>query len=212
MNGSARIGNRCATLALVAAAIAALAAGAGCGSDATVVEQRSEGELLAESGWTAFGAGKYVEAAELFEDALAVDSLYADAENGLGWVNLFYGLFNVADDHFERAIEMGLASQEAEAGHAIVAEIERDYPEALAASERVLGVEPQFVYSRRAGIDYRDLHLLRARSFLATGRLLEAKGEVDVINPSNSINPGVPTFRTDLLSEVERLGEALYDF
>lgn len=189
----------------------ALAGLVGCGSNDSALDERSAAEILTEQGWDEFADGEYVAASELFEDALATDSLYADAENGLGWVNLFFGLFATADGHFERAIALGLANQEAEAGHAIDSELEGDFDEALAASGRVLSAQPQFSFSRRAGIDFRDLRLLRARAFVAKGLFLEAKAEIDIVNPSNNLNPGLPTFNADLLAEIERLGEELYD-
>jgi tetratricopeptide (TPR) repeat protein len=193
------------------AAALGLAALVGCGSNDSTIDERSAAEVLAEKGWDEFAAGNYVGAGELFEDALASDSLYADAENGLGWVNLFFGLFATADEHFVRAIALGLPSQEAEAGHAIDSELDGDFDEALAASGRVLAAQPQFSFSRRAGIDFRDLRLLRARSYVAKGLFLDAKAEVDIVNPSNNVNPGLPTFVPDLLAEIERLGEEIYD-
>ena len=212
-----RRGDRAAVVRafLVSLLIAALAAAAlavlGCGSNESSVQPRSRAEVLTENGWRSFAAGSALEAQEMFEDAVIADSAYADAENGLGWVHLFFGLFAEADEHFLRARDLGLANEEAEAGHAIAAEIEGDAAEALAASARVLAAQPRWTFSRRDGIDYRDLRLVRARSFFAQGDFLGAKSEVDLVNPSNTVNAGLPTFIPDLLAEIERLGDALYD-
>jgi tetratricopeptide (TPR) repeat protein len=184
----------------------------GCGSNESAVDERPPGEQAAEAGWTEFAAGSYARAGESFEDALAIDPLYADAWNGLGWVNVHFGLFGVAGGHFQRAIDLGLENQEALAGHAIVSELRADYDEALAASAAVLAAEPRFAFSRQRGIDYRDLRLVRARSFLTRGRVLDAKTEVDIIDPANNVNPGSETFVGDLLLLIEELGEDLYDF
>lgn len=185
---------------------------AGCGSNESAVDDRPPGEQAAEAGWAAFAAGSYLDASELFEDAIAIDPVYADAWNGLGWVNVRFGLFGTADGHFQRAIDLGLANQEAQAGHTIVAELQSDYDEALAASAAVLEAEPNFLFSRQAGVDFRDLRLVRARSFLTRGELLAAKTEVDIIDPSNNVNPGSETFVSDLLLLIEELGEELYDY
>ncbi len=199
--------------ALLALALASSAAsGVGCGSNDVGVVSLSPGQTLTENGWRSFSAGDAIEARELFEDAAVLDSAYADAENGLGWVDLFFGLFTAADAHFARAIELGLASQEAEAGHALVAELRGDAVEALAATARVLAADPRFVFSRRPGVDFRDLHLVRARSFFPGGRFAEAKAEVDAIDPSNAVDENATTFIADLLAEIERLGDDLYDF
>lgn len=193
------------------AALLLVAGIAGCGSNEDAVDSRSRSQILTEQGWAAFAEGDYTDANELFEDALAFDGQYADAENGLGWVNVFFGLFATADVHFGRAIQFGLGNQEAEAGHAFVSELEGNYVEALAASDRALAADPQFVFSRLREIDFRDLRLLRARSFLTQGDFLAAKAEVDIINPSNNLNPGLPTFISDLLAEIERLADELND-
>jgi len=193
------------------AAVAVAAGAAGCGSNESAVETRTPGQALTEIGWVAFSEGDLVGASEAFEDAIAVDPLYADAENGLGWVSLFYGLYGDADGHFQKATNLGLASKEAEAGHAIVSELRARHDEALAAATRVLAAEPRFAFSRRDGIDYRDLHLLRARGFVARGKFLEAQAEVDVIDPANNLNSGSETFVDDLLAQIELLGERLYD-
>jgi tetratricopeptide (TPR) repeat protein len=196
--------------ALALSAVVALSTG--CGSNETATETRTEGQVLTDLGWTAFAEGRTTDATELFEDALAVDPLYADAENGLGWVSLAFGLYTEADAHFARAMTLGLDSQEAQAGHAFVAELLGDYDEALAASGRVLAAAPRFVFSRRAGIDFRDLRLLRARARIADGEFLLAKAELDVIDPANNVNPGSETFVDDLLEQIELFGERLSDF
>lgn len=201
-----------AALALPAVALLAAFAVSGCGSNESAVAVVSPAAALAEEGWAAFGEARFLDARDRFEDALAEDTTYADAENGLGWVDLLFGLFTDADRHFLRATALGQPNQEAEAGHAIVSEIEGEIDEALAATARALAAAPLFSFSRRPGIDFRDLRLIRARAFLAQGRFLDAKAEVDIVNPSNTVNPGFPTFVSDLLAELERLGELLYDF
>jgi tetratricopeptide (TPR) repeat protein len=202
-----RVSGLIAALAIVAA----LALGAGCGSNESAMETRSGGTILTEAGWSAFSEQRYLDASESFEAAIAVDPLYADAENGLGWVNLLFGLYDVADVHFRKAISLGLPNQEAQAGHALVAELQGDYEEALAASARVLAADPNFVLSRMHGIDFRDLRLLRARVFVTQGRFEDALDEVDVIDPANNVNIGSETFVDDLLAQIELLGERLHD-
>lgn len=209
---SRRRGPEAPSTARVAFAIlAALAPCVGCGSNESAMETRSEGTVLTEVGWSAFAEQRYLEATESFEAAIAVEPLYADAENGLGWVNLLFGLYDIADVHFRKAISLGLPNQEAEAGHAFVSELQGDYEEALAASARVLAADPDFSLSRKAGIDFRDLRLLRARAFVSLGRFEDALAEVDVIDPANNVNIGSETFVDDLLAQIELLGERLHD-
>ena len=193
------------------AIVAALALGTGCGSNESATETRSGGTVLTEAGWSAFAEQRYTDATESFEAAIAVDPLYADAENGLGWVNLLFGLYDVADVHFRKAISLGLPNQEAEAGHALVAELQGNYEEALAASSRVLAADPDFTLSRMDGIDFRDLRLMRARAFVKIGQFEDALAEVDVIDPANNVNIGTETFVDDLLAQIELLGERLHD-
>lgn len=199
--------------ALVAALaiVVALACGAGCGSNESATETRSEGTVLTEVGWSAFAEQRYLDATESFEAAIALDPLYADAENGLGWVNLLFGLYDIADVHFRKAISLGLPNEEAQAGHALVAELQGDDEEALAASARVLAADPDFTLSRKDGIDFRDLRVMRARVFVRLGRFEDALTEVDVIDPANNVNVGSETFVDDLLAQIELLGERLHD-
>jgi tetratricopeptide (TPR) repeat protein len=195
----------------VFAILAALALGAGCGSNEIATEERSGGTVLTEVGWSAFAEQRYLDATESFEAAIAVDPLYADAENGLGWVNLLFGLYDIADVHFRKAISLGLPNQEAQAGHAFVAELQGNYDEALAASARVLTADPDFTLSRKEGIDFRDLRLSRARAFVSLGRFEDAMVEIDVIDPANNVNVASETFVDDLLEQIEFLGERLHD-
>lgn len=193
------------------AILAALALCAGCGSNEIATEEHSGGTVLTEVGWSAFAEQRYLDATESFEAAIAVDPLYADAENGLGWVNLLFGLYDIADVHFRKAISLGLPTQEARAGHAFVAELQGNYDEALAASALVLAADPDFTLSRKEGIDFRDLRLSRARTFVSLGRFEDAMAEVDVIDPANNVNVASETFVDDLLEQIELLGERLHD-
>jgi hypothetical protein len=127
-----------------------------------------------------------------FDAAIALDSVYADAWNGLGWAQAFRGELVPAASAFTRANADHLANAEAWAGLAAV-DREIDPAAGLAACDSALTRSPDFVFSHDPEVNARDLHLLRAQIAIYFDLLLEAQAEADMLSPGNGLDPAVPS-------------------
>jgi tetratricopeptide (TPR) repeat protein len=77
-----------------------------------VSEHPHDVQALADLGWGLYGAAKYAEAVEQFQQALAVDSSYLDAHYGLGLAQKALGDKVAAAAAFDKVAD--LAKQESE--------------------------------------------------------------------------------------------------
>ena len=185
-------------------------------------------ETLTFEGWevyrTATQSGDFTAAEALFGNALSLDPGFSEAHNGLGWINLQRAgqeqdaqeqerLLLNAQTNFRRATNADLGNADAWAGLAGVELALDNYDSAITAANQALQIDSRY-FSPHDNIDFRDLHILLAESYLATGTIFSedindianALAQVDQLSPGyrqfyqdNKLEEG------DLLLKIEEL-------
>ncbi|MFH1679368.1 MAG: hypothetical protein ABIH26_01845 [Candidatus Eisenbacteria bacterium] len=177
--------------------------GGGGGGSAPGVDDPAD---LTNSGWAAFESGEWTEAAALFRSAIAADSIYGDAYNGLGWTRARADSLGAAVEAFDASIRTGLKSADPHAGKAVVLRdlTPPDYPGAIAAARAALSWSRDYRFDHDASFDWMDLRVLLAQSLFAITDYEMANAEVDTMGGTPA-TPGSPSFARNLLAEIERL-------
>jgi len=163
---------------------------------------------LVGAGWTAFESGDFDEAGTRFESAIARDPADNEAHNGLGWANLRRGLLDEAAANFDVALANGFSGADANAGRTIALRDLQpaDYQGSIDAAVAALAIDGAFVFVHDTNLDWMDLRLIMAQSYFALGEYGNANAQVGLIGGTMQ-NPALPTFVTDLLAELDRLGD-----
>jgi len=178
-----------------------LAGGAGCG-DETVTPPPNKVDV----GWTAFASGDLDEAKTQFESALADDPGDSEANNGLGWTRLRLDELDGAITSFEAALTNGFTGPDPDAGKAIILRdrVPLDYPAAISAALAALAKNANFVFSHDTSLDWRDLRLVLAHAYYATGAYGSAGAEVTALG-GTAPDSQADDYPRQLLAEIERL-------
>jgi hypothetical protein len=126
----------------------------------------------------------------------------------MGWCCIGLDSLDSALDAFDTAISEGVLSGDARAGKAVVyRDLEpADLLAAVDWSNSALCINPRYVFSHDTTFDWHDLRLILAHCYFELSRYDEAKAQVDVLNPANTLDPAAETFVEDLLAEIQRLG------
>ena len=200
----------------------------GCGGGTGTGGTFGSAETLTFEGWEVYRAavqsGDFTAAEALFGNALSLDPGFAEAHNGLGWINLQRAgqdqdreeqerLLLNAQTNFQRATNTELDNADAWAGLAGVELALDNYDSAIIAANQALQINPRY-FSTHDNIDFRDLHLLLAESYLATG-IISADDPADNANALaqvEELEPGYTQFyidnnleEGDLLIKIEEL-------
>ena len=179
----------------------------GCGDDDNggVTAEQLTGE-----GWTLFEMGEYSAARAKFEEAVALDGAFADADNGLGWTWLRLDSLAVAVSSFDAALAKGLPSADPYAGQAVAyRDLEPvDLTLAVAAADSALDREIRYTFSHDPRLDWKDLRLILAQSYFGLQRYAEASAQVDSLGGAVP-DPNSERFVEELLLEIERLGDVI---
>lgn len=181
---------------------------AGCGDDGEGPEVVTA-DMLTGDGWAGFEAGRIEEALADFLLAIGIDVGYGEAHSGAGWCLVRMDSPGQALDHFNAAISNGVTHADPRAGKAVIyRDLEPvDFQLAIAWADSALYIDPAYVFAHDESLDWRDLRLILAHSFVAVGDYTKAKFQVDLLNPANALDPESATFVEDLIAEIERLGE-----
>ncbi len=165
---------------------------------------------LVEQGWEAFEAGDFAGAKTDFDLAIADDPTNSDAHNGLGWSNMNLDDLQGAVTSFDAALTHGFTGADPHAGKAIVLrDLEPvDYTAAISSANTALGIESNYAFAHDAGLDWKDLRLILAQSHFALGEYVEANTQVGILGGTVQ-DPDSPTFVSDLLAEIDRLGQII---
>jgi tetratricopeptide (TPR) repeat protein len=165
---------------------------------------------LVELGWAAFGADQFNTAEELFSQAIAEDATNHEAHNGKGWALLRLDGLATAIVSFDAALNNGFAGADPHVGKAILL---RDLPPvnyaaAVAAANTALSIDSDFVFAHDEELDWKDVRLILAQCYYATGQYNEANNQVVLLGGTEQ-DPNSPTFVEDLLAEIQALGELI---
>jgi tetratricopeptide (TPR) repeat protein len=217
--------NRLLRLGLVTCLFIAVAnCGGGTGTGGTF----GSAENLTFEAWevyrTATQPGDFTRAEALFGNALSLNPSFSEAHNGLGWINFQRAgqeqdtqeqerLLKNAQTNFLRATNSNLQNADAWAGLAGVELALDNYGSAINAANQALQIAPRY-FSTHDNLDFRDLHLVLAHSYLSTGTVFSedtndkanALAQVDLLDPGyrdqyldNNLEEG------DLLIKIEEL-------
>jgi tetratricopeptide (TPR) repeat protein len=203
--------------------IALAGCGGGTGMGGTV-----NSEKLTFEGWKTYRAatqsGDFTAAEVFFGNALSKDPGSSEAHNGLGWINLQRAgqeqdtqeqerLLLNAQTNFQRATNSDLENADAWAGLAGVELALDNYDSAINAANQALQINPRY-FSTHDNIDFKDLHLLLAESYLAAGKITsdDINDLANALAQIESLEPGYRQFyfdnnleEGDLLLKIEEL-------
>ena len=209
---------------LVALMVALPACGGGTGTGGTF----GAAETLTFEGWevyrTATQSGDFTAAEALFGNALSLDPGFSEAHNGLGWINLQRAgqvqdseeqerLLLNAQTNFQRATNSDLQNADAWAGLAGVELALNNYDSAINAANQSLQINPRY-FSTHDNVDFKDLHLVLAESYLATGTISseDVNDKANALAQVDQLDPGYRDFyitnnleEGDLLLKIEDL-------
>jgi tetratricopeptide (TPR) repeat protein len=180
---------------------------AGCGKNGAGSRAPEETEL----GWAAWEAGEYTTARTRFLAAVSEDAGYAEAHHGLGWAHAFLGSLPQAVTAFTTARLRGLSTPDPDAGLAIVLRDLPDLDGAIASALAALGASSAWSFSHRPSIDWRDLRLILAQCYFrkGPGTFDEAQDQVDILDPTNGLDPASPATWTVGATTYDTYAEAL---
>ena len=178
----------------------------GCGDNGTEPEPTAA-ELTA-AGWLRFEAGDYRVALSRFEEAARKRAGYGEAHNGIGWCCIWLDSLDAALGGFDTAISNGVMTGDPRAGKSVVYRDRAplDLVAAIDWADSALTINPAYVFTHDTSFDWYDLRLIRAHSYFELALYHQAKAEVDILDPANTLDPASETFVEDLLAELRRLG------
>jgi hypothetical protein len=173
-----------------------------------------------EEAWNYFQIGQFDEAIDFFTSAIALNPQLADAYHGLGWCYGNTGSLTSAVTNFRSALSYDSQLIDAHAGLAFVYSALEDYDNVVVEALIVIGADAYYVFQHDTAVTIADIRLLLAQSYFFTQQYSEAQAQVDLLNPSNGLDPGDPnswvvegvryqTYQEALLAEIMRLFDVL---
>jgi len=166
--------------------------------------------------WGLLNDGEFSKSQEIFEDILDQRDDNLEAELGLGWSEAFSGDLTHAAKHLLRASENKDFTEDAYAG---LAAVYRDIPNrssAIAYCKKVLDLNSTYSSVRLDGIDYLDIHLIKATCHFRSGKssyqdaLLETNFLLDELGLTlvpDYIDLNSPEFEEVLLAKLSLIAE-----
>ncbi len=208
------IAHPCAFL-LLAAFVAVIVLLDGCVNgpdDVVVLPPADDYHTVVAEGWLEFGAGHYDNAVIAFDRAAEIDPTLSPAYLGLGWSYAVMDQMEISLPNIELAIEKNSESPDGYAAKAFVLLAQDEYEAAVeAAGEAIASGGEEYIFSQIPDVQTRNLRLLIAESYYATGQYTDAQIQVDILNPDNSLDQGSRTYKQDLLLEMESLGPTILE-
>ncbi|MFH1313735.1 MAG: tetratricopeptide repeat protein [Candidatus Eisenbacteria bacterium] len=181
----------------------------GCGENGCKPEATPE--QLTREGWDRFEDNQYQGALLKFDQALGRDPGHGEAYNGVGWCCANLDSLEAGIDAFDHAISHGVITADPRAGKAVIyRDLEPvDFQTAIGWADSALAIDSDYVFSHDTSLDWKDLRLILAHSYYGLSQYDEAKAQVDILNPGNTLDPGSDTYVEDLLAEIQRLGDEI---
>jgi tetratricopeptide (TPR) repeat protein len=164
--------------------------------------------------WGAFETGDYATAISGFHAMISADSMIADAYNGLGWTYAFDHQLDSAEYYLGLALDTDSALTDSWAAISAIRLARHDYDSAIAMADHALTLNPDWTFTHLSGIDYQDLHLIKAEACFAMGssQYANALQSIKALDPDCALDPensttwnGHPTYTAALLKRIEEL-------
>lgn len=182
---------------LLVACVAVLACGGGDGNEP---DPENPAPALTAQGWALFEAGDYAVAITKFDSALVADPAYREANTGLGWSNLRWGVLTEAAIEFTTAKNDAM-QLDAFAGNAFLLLAMNDYDQTIDDAETVIAGDAAYVFSHDTDVDVSDMKLLAAFAYFHNNDYAACLDLVLELNPSFDVEAST----AELLAELERL-------
>jgi tetratricopeptide (TPR) repeat protein len=165
---------------------------------------------LVELGWAAFRAGQFDTAESLFSQAITEDASNHEAHNGKGWALLRLDNLTNAIVSFDAALTNGFAGADPHVGKAILLRDLKpvNYAAAIAEANTALSIESDYTFAHDPELNWKDVRLILAQSYFATGEYNEANSQVSLLGGTVQ-DPASDTFVEDLLAEIQALGDSI---
>ncbi|MBX7151993.1 hypothetical protein K1X84_10160, partial [bacterium] len=161
-----------------------------------------------QSGWTKFSAADFAGAITDFNDAVGLDANYGEAYTGQGWTRLKQDQLAPAITSFTNALAHG-GGNDAHAGKAFAELNSQNHANAVTDVDAVVTITgttaSSYTFSHDNTITQTDLLWVKARAHFLLGQYAQAQTVVNVLAPSNTLNPGSPTYQQDLAALIESL-------
>ena len=160
----------------------------------------------ASLGWEAYEAQQW-DQVYLFAVAASLDSTFGEAWMGLGWCHIEQGYIGVAQEDFQRAIDLDTSLVAAYAGNAYSLAASRNLVDALAMAQIALEKGgDDYLFEHNAAVTGNSLHVLLASIYFRVGDYGSAQIQVDIVAPGNGLNPFSPTYVQELMLLISTLG------
>ena len=158
-------------------------------------------------GWLEFESGHYGNAITAFSEASEIDPMLSEAYLGLGWC---YAMLDQMEDSlstFDLAITREPESPHGYAAEAFVYLARSEYEAAIEAANKAISLGGEgYVFGQLPDVRTRNLRLLMAESYYATGQYEDSRRQVDILRPDNSLDQDSGAYKQELLLEIEDFG------
>jgi tetratricopeptide (TPR) repeat protein len=165
-------------------------------------------QLIAE-GWNSFSQAQIQDAVTKIKQAQSLDPSQMTAYMALGWIYMKWDSLAVADGQFSNgSTKTGEDSIKADlnAGWAFLLNAEKSYSSSNAKADTALGIEPGWSFPYLAGLNWQDLHVVKAENHYLLGNFNQSLAEVKLLNPGFSLTTIItPADQAALANEIERL-------
>lgn len=178
----------------------------GCGKEKSTAPTTPPTDLITQ-GWEEFERGSYQSAYDLFRRAVNADPNLSDAYNGLGWsAGHIEGKIGEAREHFSRAFSLDSLHYDALGGWTFALYQTEEYSSAIERGGQLLNRKPRWRFLHNPTLDFNDIRLIQAFSWVHLGNFEEAYRVVrNYLNPDFDTDISSPSGKRELLDELERL-------
>lgn len=155
---------------------------------------------------TAFEAGDYAAALQLYTKARDKKPNLAEAYSGMGWSYLKLDSLQAANTIFSSGSTKTDPSAELYAGWSFILNALKDYAGSNTQAAAALALDSAWQFQFGLGLSSADLHVTRAENFLALGDFPNAKIEVVILDASfASVDVTTDSGKAQLASKIEAL-------
>jgi tetratricopeptide (TPR) repeat protein len=164
---------------------------------------------LINAGWNSYSQAQIQDAVDKIKQAQSLDPSQMTAYMALGWIYMKWDSLAVADGQFSNgSTRTGEDSIKADlnAGWAFLLNAEKSYSSSNAKADTALAIEPGWSFPYLAGLNWQDLHVVKAENHYLLGNFNLSLAEVKLLNPGFPLTTiTTPADQAALANEIERL-------
>jgi len=173
-----------------------------------------EADDFVEYGWTLYAERDFRGALDVFQEGLALDSLYIDGYSGSGWCYIEFNEPDSAILFFNRGLDfITVDSSQVRfdmlAGIAVSFHAIGSYEDAIEKGTELYTFRPLFEFAHDWRIDYADIVLLVAQSHYALGEFAESLAWVQVLDEEFTADITTNAGRAELIDKIGDLQQIL---